>query len=138
MDSLVFKPGQAFLASDSRVPPWTVVFEDEGAAGYFYACDRGHARMEDSILDAVLVYSAAKLSEPERDYLAAVEWSADGLRAVLYLDGNAQAIFDFAQRRGYSRSNFPNFQDGGSAPWLRASHQWSDAMLESFESEIYK
>lgn len=137
MDSLIFKPGQAFLASDSRVPPWTVVFEDEGTAAYFYACDRGHAHMEDSILDAVLVYNVSKLGEPERDYLAAVEWSADGTRAALYLDGNAQAIFDFAAHRGYSRTNFPNFQDGSNALWPRASHEWSDAMLEAFESEIY-
>ena len=138
MDSLIFKPGKAFLASDSCVPPWTVVFEDEGAAGYFYACDRGHAQMEDSILDAVLVYNVSRLSDPQRDYLAAIEWSADGTRAVLYLDGNAQVIFDFSARRGYSRTNFPNFQDQANGLWSRASHEWSDAMLQSFEAEIYK
>lgn len=138
MDSLVFKPGRAFLASDSRLPPWTVVFEDEGAAAYFYACDRGHPRMEDSILDAVLIYNVGKLAEPDRDYLSVIEWSADGTRAVLYLDGNAQAIFDFAARRGYSRTNFPNFQTGGSSPWPRTSHEWSDALLQTFEAEIYK
>ena len=137
MDSLTFKPGSAFLSSDSRSVPWTVVFEDEGNAAYFYACDRSHQVLEDSILDAVLVYNAGHLSDREREYLAVVEWSADGMRAVLYLDGNAQAIFDFAARRGYSRTNFPNFQDEQGRGWNRASHEWSDAMLQEFEAAIY-
>ncbi len=138
MDSLTFKPGRAFLSSDSTAAPWSVVFEDEGVAAYFYACDRSHERLEDSILDAVLVYNVGKLSNPERDYLAVIEWSADGMRAMLYLAGNAQAIFDFAARRGYSRTNFPNFQDGQDARWSRASHEWSDALLQEFEAGMYK
>ena len=40
MQSLSFIAGRAFLASDSPQAPWSVVFEDEGSAGYFYACDR--------------------------------------------------------------------------------------------------
>ena len=56
MDSLTFVPGRAFLSSDSPTVPWTVVFEDEGAAGHFYACDRSFTTLEQSILDAMLIY----------------------------------------------------------------------------------
>src|SRR6266702_3836594 len=51
MQSLSFTPGRAFLSVDSPIVPWTVVFEDEGIAGYFYACDRSQEKHEHSILD---------------------------------------------------------------------------------------
>ncbi|MHB1021732.1 MAG: DUF2251 domain-containing protein [Acidobacteriaceae bacterium] len=137
MDSLTFKPGSAFLSSDSHTVPWTVVFEDEGVAGYFYACDRSHERMEDSILDAVLIYNVSHLGDRERNYLASVQWSKSGTQAVLYLDGNAQAVFDFDSRCGYCRTDFPNFLDERGSNWRKDSHAWSDEVLTQFEAEIY-
>src|ERR1700744_6342432 len=119
MDSLSFTPGRAFLSADSTAVPWSVVFEDEGIAGNFYACDRSWRTQEESILDAVLIYNVSSLPEPERERLAAIQWSRDGLRAVLYLDGTAQAMFDFAAREGYARSNFPNFMGQQGDPWRK-------------------
>ena len=136
MQSLSFRPGRAFLSSNSPAVPWTVVFEDEGVAGYFYACDRSQQTQEQSILDAMLIYNVGSLKNPEAERLAAVEWSRDGLQAVLYLDGTAQALFDFAQRCGYCRMNFPNFMEQGGS-WQKASHAWSDAALQRFEAELY-
>jgi hypothetical protein len=138
MDSLTFVPGRAFLSSDSPTVPWTVVFEDEGAAGYFYACDRSHTDLEDSILDAMLIYHGRPVlngQAPER--LAAVQWSRDGLKAVLYLDGVPQALADFGARRGYCRMNFPNFAADGSDAWNRSEHSWSEAAVEQFEAALY-
>ncbi|HEU4636616.1 MAG TPA: DUF2251 domain-containing protein, partial [Edaphobacter sp.] len=63
MQSLTFTPGLAFLSSDSPAPPWTVVFEDEGIAGYFYACDRSQTTHEESILDAMLIYNVEALAK---------------------------------------------------------------------------
>jgi hypothetical protein len=107
MQSLSFTPGRAFLSSNSPAVPWTVVFEDEGIAGYFYACDRSQEKHEHSILDAMLIYnvealakSDAELQRPEPQRIAAIEWSRDGQQAVLYLDGSPQAMFDFQQRCG--------------------------------------
>ena len=144
MQSLTFTPGRAFLASDSPAVPWTVVFEDEGVAGYFYACDRSQQKHDDSILDAMLIYNVSalaasdeKLARPVAERIAAVEWSRDGLQAVLYLDGSAQALYDFAGRRGYCRMNFPNFLGDESDLWNRSSHAWSDAALQQFESALY-
>jgi hypothetical protein len=141
MDSLTFKPGRAFLASDSPQVPWTVVFEDEGVAGYFYACDRSRETHEQSILDAMLIYNvnAARMAAGgvDTDRLASVQWSKDGLRAALYIDGSAQAIFDFGARCGYCRMDFPNFLDGQSGGWRKATHAWDEAVLLKFEAEIY-
>ncbi len=137
MDSLSFRPGRAFLSSNSHAVPWTVVFEDEGVAGYFYACDRSRETQEESILDAMLIYNVGALKAAETERLAAIQWSRDGLQAVLYLDGSAQALFDFAQRAGYCRMNFPNFIAAQGDAWQRESHAWSDAAFQHFEAALY-
>ena len=144
MQSLTFNPGRAFLSSDSPVVPWTVVFEDEGVAGYFYACDRSQQNHDDSILDAMLIYnvnslaaSDAQLKRPTAERIASVEWSRDGLKAVLYLDGAAQALYDFAGRCGYCRMDFPNFLEDQGDLWRRNTHAWSDAALHQFEAALY-
>jgi hypothetical protein len=144
MQSLTFTPGRVFLSSDSPAVPWTVVFEDEGVAGYFYACDRSHTTHDESILDAMLIYnvsalaaSDAQLERPTAERIATVEWSRDGLQAVLYLDGAAQALYDFGARCGYCRMDFPNFLEDGGDQWRRNSHAWSDAALQQFEASLY-
>jgi hypothetical protein len=137
MESLSFHPGRAFLSVNSPQVPWTVVFEDEGVAGYFYACDRSQQTQHASILDAMLIYNVGSLKNPESERLAAVEWSRDGLQAVLYLDGTPQALFDFARRVGYCRMNFPNFIQGQGDTWQKASHAWSEDALQRFEAALY-
>jgi hypothetical protein len=144
MQSLTFTPGRAFLSSDSSAVPWTVVFEDEGVAGYFYACDRSQPKHDESILDAMLIYNVSalaasdeELERPTNERIASVEWSRDGLKAVLYLDGFAQALYDFGARCGYCRMNFPNFLEGEGDVWRRTSHAWSDAALHEFEAALY-
>jgi hypothetical protein len=136
MDSLTFKPGRAFLSSDSSAVPWTAVFEDEGPAGYFYACDRSQETHEHSILDAMLIYNGSSLDDRERDRIASIQWSRDGLRCVLYLDGAAQAMLDFSARLSFCRSNFPNFLEDDPR-WRKTSHAWDDDALRRFEAEIY-
>src|ERR1700685_159721 len=127
MQSLTFTPGRAFLSSDSSAVPWTVVFEDEGIAAYFYACDRSQQSHDESILDAMLIYNVGALAasdealeRPVSERIAAVEWSRDGLKAVLYLDGTAQALYDFEARCGYCRMNFPNFVSEQCDTWRQS------------------
>jgi hypothetical protein len=136
MDSLTFTPGRAFLSSNSTSVPWTAVFEDEGPAGYFYACDRSQETHENSILDAMLIYNGASLDDRDRERIASVQWSRDGQRCVLYLDGAAQAMLDFASHASFCRSNFPNFLED-SPRWRKTSHAWDDDALRRFEAEIY-
>ena len=144
MQSLSFTPGRAFLSSDSPAVPWTVVFEDEGIAGYFYACDRSQQTQEHSILDAMLIYNVSalaasdeQLERPEAERIATVEWSRNGLKAVLYLDGMAQALFDFEARCGYCRMDFPNFLADRGDSWRKSSHAWSEVALHEFEAALY-
>ena len=137
MQSLSFIPGRAFLSSNSPAVPWTVVFEDEGVAAYFYACDRSQETQETSILDAMLIYNVSALNDAETERLATVEWSGDGMQAVLYLDGTAQAMADFHLHRGYCRTNFPNFLEEQGALWRRTSHVWDDGAFERFEAALY-
>lgn len=138
MDSLTFTPGRAFLSSNSPVVPWSVVFEDEGAAGYLYACDRSWRTQEESILDAMLIYNVASLEDRRRERLAAIQWSHDGLKAVFYLDGTAQAFVDFAARESFCRSNFPNFMEQPGDAWRKTSHAWNEATIQHFEAELYR
>ena len=144
MQSLTFTPGRAFLSSDSPTVPWTVVFEDEGVAGYFYACDRSQEKHDESILDAMLIYnvaalavSDAQLARPMPERIATIDWSRDGLKAVLYLDGAAQGLYDFAARCGYCRMDFPNFLGDQADKWRRTTHAWSESALQQFESALY-
>ena len=116
MESLSFRPGRAFLSSNSLTVPWTVVFEDEGVAAYFYACDRSQTTQEESILDGMLIYNVGALKDLETERLATVEWSKNGLQAALYLDGTAQALFDFAGRSGFCRMDFPNYLGRAGRP----------------------
>jgi hypothetical protein len=145
VQSLTFTPGLAFLSSDSpTAPPWTAVFEDEGVAGYFYACDRSQTTHEESILDAMLIYNVAALARsdaenerPERERIAAIEWSRDGMQAALYLDGIPQGLYDFRERVGYCRLNFPNFLEEKGDTWRKFTHAWSDSVIQRFEAELY-
>lgn len=137
MDSLTFTPGRAFLSSNSPAVPWTAVFEDEGPAGYFYACDRSQEVHEHSILDAMLIYNGASLADPEASHLASIQWSRDGQQCVLYLDGMAQAFIDFASRTSFCRSNFPNYLQEQGDTWRKSSHAWDEAALQQFEAAIY-
>jgi hypothetical protein len=137
MDSLTFTPGRAFLSSNSPAVPWTAVFEDEGPAGYFYACDRSQQTQEESILDAMLIYNTGSLQQPGQERLASIQWSRDGLQCVLYLDGSAQAFIDFAAKTSFCRSNFPNYLAEQGEPWRRSSHAWDDAALQRFEAGLY-
>jgi len=111
------------------------MFEDEGSAGYFYARDKRLGDDDDAIVDGMLIYNVQQM-EP-RDMLASIQWSRNGQQAVLYIDGSAQAMFDFSAGRGHCRSGFPNFlEDGSSGGWNRSSHEWSDAAFDAFETEL--
>lgn len=137
MDSVTFRPGDAFLSSNSTQVPWTVVFEDEGPAGYVYACDRSRETQDEAILDAMLIYNGSSLEERDKERIAAVQWSRDGLQAVLYLDGTAQALIDFSRGESFCRLNFPNFMGSSGDIWRKETHEWEPARLEQFEAALY-
>ena len=136
MDSLTFTPGRAALKSHSAVVPWSVVFEDEGHAGYLYACDRSWPTEEQSILDAMLIYNVRSLVDAKRERIAAVQWSHNGMQAAFYLDGHPQAFIDFAARESFCRTNFPNFTEQSDDKWRKTSHAWDENKIRNFEASL--
>jgi hypothetical protein len=115
-----------------------MVFEDEGPGGYLYACDRTLGEDEAGILDSMLIYNGAALEDRTRERIASIQWSPDGFRAVLYLDGTAQAYADFSARESFCRSNFPNFLEATGDNWRKSTHAWDDTAYERFEADLYK
>lgn len=124
--------------------PWRVVFEDEGAAGYCYACDGSRATLEDdfdvTVMDAMLVYNVDAMQredDGDRERLLTIEWSRDGQHSAVRLDGVPQVLIDFERRLSRCRSNFPNFMDNGRNNWRSADHSWDEAAMEQFESTTF-
>lgn len=138
MDSITFTPGNARLSSESPKGRWSVLFEDEGPAGYCYACDAQFGAGEEGIVDSMLLYSADSLEDPDRERLASVQWSRSGQQAVLYLDGVPQAFVNFTARESFCRSNFPNFLEQAADTWRKHSHAWEEAALSRFEADLYQ
>ena len=143
MDALDFRVGQARLISYCPAPAlaWRVVFEDEGAAGYCYACDGERATVDEdfdvTVLDAMLVYNVEAMQQQDngdRLRLATVEWSSDGERAALRLDGVPQVLIEFERRESCCRSNFPNFMDDGRNGWRSNDHRWDEDAMLRFET----
>ena len=125
--SKAFLPGhETWYASDSPASEFSAVFEDDGETGYFYACDRaGGGR----VLDAVHVYSVRSVVDKDRQSLAEIVWSADGMKAALLINDHADAVIDFAKRCSYCRSEFPS----PASNWHRG--EWSDQLMEDFRVE---
>ncbi len=115
------------LEVDGPVPPHKVAFEDDGQTGYFYALDVSRPQ-ESQILDAVSVYDATQIAHRSKPVTVRVRWSRDATKAALFLNAEPQAVFDFAAKRGYARSNFP-----ATSQWSAAGHAWSDSALVGFE-----
>ena len=116
------------VASRSPTAEFEVVFEDDGTTGYFYGVDSSSKEIQ--ILDAMHIYNVASVVDKARPSLVQVAWSEDGLKAALFINGYAHAVFDFAATRGYCRTNFP--PPSGTGTWTAFDHEWSDSALDLF------
>lgn len=110
------------FTGDSPGGRFSAFFEDDGDTGYFYALDL--ERADNQILDAVQIYNVANVVDADRPSELSIIWSADGSKCALLINGYPHAAFDFVARRGYCRTNFPNFPDSDS--WFTSNHEWSD------------
>ena len=123
-----FYPGEeVFLDSKSASNSFAVVFEDDGATGYFYALDT--ANEDQMILDAVHIYNVENVADRDKSSTARVIWSASEEQAALLINDYPHAVFDFAAKRGYCRTGFPP----PSPNWSSEGHEWDDAAMEFFE-----
>jgi hypothetical protein len=104
--------------------PFSTVFEDDGDTGYFYALDLGGNG--NPIVDAMQIYNVASAVDKERPSRLQISWSSDGRKSALLINGYIHALFDFAARRGYCRTNFP----APNHAWTEFDHRWSDEALD--------
>ena len=103
----------------------TVVFEDDGDTGYFYAVQPdGKGKLE--LLDALHVYNA-EADLRDTDVRLEVEWSEDSKLAGLRVNASLWALFDFGAQTGWSRSNCP--PPAGRWRMGEARPDWDDALI---------
>ena len=117
------------IASDSPITKYAVVFEDDGETGYFYALNTSQEKSP--ILDALHIYNVGNVVDKNKPSLVQIVWSNDGLKTALWINDYPHAVFDFAAKRGYCRTNFPEFRSSGEE-WSSFSKEWSDTALELF------
>ena len=124
MDEQIFEVGnEVVIQLDSPDGRFSAVFEDDGETGYFYALDL--AQTGDMIVDAVQIYNVANIADRACPSALLIVWSEDGSKCGLLINGYPHAVFDFTARRGYCRTNFPNFPPSKSTSWS-SDHQWSN------------
>jgi len=105
---------------------FATVFEDNSETGYFYALDAEKA--DNQICDAMHVYNVKNVTDGNIPSKIEILWSQDGLKSVLLINDYPHAIFDFEQKRGYCRTNFPP----SDKSWTEFDHEWKEDALELF------
>jgi hypothetical protein len=120
-----FLPGdKTFAAEDAPGGQYSAFFEDVGETGYFYAVDLNQP--DTMILDAVHIYNVANVLDRDRPSTLSIVWSDDGIKCALLINSYPHAAFDFAAKRGFCRTNFPNFSASAPHGWTSSDHSWSD------------
>jgi hypothetical protein len=116
------------LPSSSPLGRYQAVFEDDGATGYFYALDT--TRPGNPIVDALHIYNVEAVADRDQPSQLHIVWSADGLKAALFINSYPHAVYNFEAQRGCCRTGFPpaGIQSG-------ASHDWDDAEMEHFQAQ---
>ena len=117
-----------FGAASPQNPSLSAVFEDDGTTGFFYA--QNDANEGNPIVDALGVYNVAEVNDRGVPNRAQICWSEDGLKAVLLINNQPHAIFDFAKKRGYCHSGSPPPTPGD---WATHGHDWDETALALFD-----
>ena len=112
------------VQSDSSIGRYQAVFEDDGQT-YLYAMDTERSDMP--IVDALRIYNVESVVERDKPSQLHIIWSADGLKAALFLNSYPHAICNFEESRGCCRTGFPPV-----APELSYSHDWDESQMEHF------
>ena len=118
------------ICSVSPSRKFAAAFKDDGDSGNFYALN---ACVSDrQILDVVNIYTVEHVSDIKNPCRVHIRWSDDALKVILLIEGYPHAVFDFEQKRGYCRTNYPNVPRNGTASWNSEDHMWQESVLQSF------
>ena len=126
MNEITIFPGhETVVESDAGKGNRGVVFEDDGETGYFYARD---FEVEDQLfVDALHIYSVKQLKDADLPTKLHVLWSKDYTKAALILNQSPHAMFDFINKCGYSKDQFPD-----PDPKTEWKHEaWDDSLSVS-------
>jgi hypothetical protein len=107
---------------DSSQGSFKVVFRDQGGEAYFSCADAS------GVLDRVAIYNRAQVPSTSGNFTTQIVWSPTGGQALLLVNQQPQAVFDFIARRGYCRTNAPA---PSRAQWA-VGHEWSEDALRFF------
>ena len=138
MQSLSFaRPVEPSCQSNSTAVPWTAVFEDEGIAGYFYACDRSQQTQEESIMDAMLIYNVDALAKsdaelrasPRPPALRASNGRATGSRPCCISTERRRRSLTFSSAAAIAAWTSPTFWAKTGDTWRKTTHAWNENAL---------
>jgi hypothetical protein len=87
----------------------SVIFEDDGTTGYFYAVRPG-ANLE--ILDDLHVYDVANVTDRHIPVTIQLVWDETWTAAVLLINSYGHALYDFQRAVGFCRNAFPEARNG--------------------------
>ncbi len=115
------------IFGDSPQGRFSTIFEDDSETGYFYAWDNEKAK--NKIRDALHIYNVENMTDKNIPSKVEIIWSRDGLKSALLINNYPHAVFDFAEKRGYCRTNFPP----SDKDWTEFEHEWTDKALDLFK-----
>lgn len=82
----------------------SVMFEDDGDTGYFYAID---TRQSQPIVDCLHIYNTNAVEEKSSVRKLQICWSEQGDFVLLLINDYPHAGFDFSKLIGYNHSKYP-------------------------------
>lgn len=115
-----------FLESFAPENAFGVVFEDDGAAAYFYAVEKDKEGAGVQVLDALHIYERDEEDEVPETRKLMIVWSRDWLKAALVIDGRCHALFDFDAHGGYNINEFP----APNEIWTREGRKLTDELVQ--------
>ena len=122
----IISPGVPVIVECNAISGlYGVVFEDDGTTGYFYARDYSQ---KDLFVDALHIYNSLGVTDRHLLSELSIVWSRDGHKSLLLINERAHALFDFPEKLGYSRSEFPDAFAGSG--WKRC--KWDPALKKYF------
>jgi hypothetical protein len=113
-----------FLHSTAAAGERSVIFEDDGTTGYFYAVRPG-AELE--MLDALHVYDVANVTDRQIPVTVQIFWDETESAAVLLINGHGHALYDFQRSAGFCRNAFPPARNGQTL-----KRELTDELIEQY------
>ncbi len=123
---LIIVGEETAIFGESPKGRFSTIFEDDGETGYFYALDT--EKTDSKICDTMHIYDVRNVVDKNIPSEIEIIWSEDGLKSSLLINNFSHAIFEFDEKRGYCRTNFPP----SNKNWTKFEHEWTDEALELF------